>query len=146
MNQIALFEPEALKEIGEWLHAADVDAMEMAWRDRRVCLVRTQAGYAATSELPSASVMPPAANAVKTVAASASMAGVFLDRHPWSAKPLAHAGKRVQKGELICILQIGLLLVGVASPESGVVYRLPVASGTIVGFGTALVDIELDVS
>jgi len=84
----------------------------------------------ATSTVPA---MPPAV---------ASSVGVFLHHHPLRGTPLAPPGTGVQAGQTVGLLQIGALLLPVAAPQAGVVASMLQAHGSLVGYGTALVELH----
>ena len=78
------------------------------------------------------------------VTVNAPAAGVFLHAHPMQSTPLAPVGTRVRAGAPLGLLQIGALLLPVPAPRAAVVAGLRVAHGTLVGYGTPLVDLDSD--
>jgi acetyl-CoA carboxylase biotin carboxyl carrier protein len=67
--------------------------------------------------------------------------GVFRRVHPLQAAPLAQTGQHLAKGDPVGLLQVGALLIHVASPADGIVLDVLAADGAAVGYGTALVRI-----
>ena len=78
------------------------------------------------------------------VTVNAPAAGVFLHAHPMQSTPLAPVGARVRAGAPLGLLQIGALLLPVPASRAAVVVDLRVAHGTLVGYGTPLVDLDAD--
>ena len=70
--------------------------------------------------------------------------GVFLDRHPLHAAPLAPPGTRVAAGDLVALLRVGVLLRPVTAPRDGVIVAALVAHGAAVGFGAPLFTLAED--
>jgi acetyl-CoA carboxylase biotin carboxyl carrier protein len=66
-------------------------------------------------------------------------AGRFLHRHPLSRTAMVAPGTQVTGGDIIGLLQIGVLLIPVAAPCAGQVAGHLVAEGTLVGYGTRLI-------
>jgi acetyl-CoA carboxylase biotin carboxyl carrier protein len=56
--------------------------------------------------------------------------------------PLAPVGAQVRAGAAIGLLQIGALLLPVSAPQAAIVAGLRVAHGTLVGYGTPLIDLD----
>lgn len=75
------------------------------------------------------------------VAVCAGSVGVFLHRHPLHGQALARTGQHLQAGQMIGLLQIGILLLPVTAPQEGTFIRYRVPEGTTVGYGTALADL-----
>src|SRR6185436_1376747 len=65
--------------------------------------------------------------------------GIFLHRHPLHDAPLARRGTRVQSGQAVGLLHIGVLLLPVPAPVAGVVGDALAPHGAMVGFGSDLV-------
>jgi len=135
-----LLSPSACREIAGWLAAADIDAIDIDAPGLQLRMVRGADGYRVDAREGRASG-PGAAAAPIAVAAAAPCAGIFLDRHPAGGDSVAQCGAQVGAGDLVGLLQIGLLLVPVVAPVAGTVGRVWVAPGTLAGYGTSLVDI-----
>jgi acetyl-CoA carboxylase biotin carboxyl carrier protein len=131
------------QQIAGWLAGTDIEFAEISGPDGHVRMLR-ETGYLPQLEDSGQSLSagkPPAACAGKVVA-MASLAGIFLDRHPLRAAPLAQPGARVRQGEVMGLLQLGAVLAPVVAPAGGVVTRVLVPPGNLVGYGTALVEID----
>jgi acetyl-CoA carboxylase biotin carboxyl carrier protein len=134
--------PPDWQQLADWLAEADVDCLELAGPGLRLRLVRGAVGY--RIEQGSAAVATLAAEPVTVAAAVASCAGVFLGAHPAQGSALARRGDRCRAGDLVGLLQVGLLLVPVTAPTAGVVGDSAVTPGTLVGYGRRLVEILVE--
>jgi biotin carboxyl carrier protein len=130
---------EAWTQIAGWLAQADVDCIELAAPGRLLRMVRTARGYQ-LHEAPAPAPGPVAHAAVGVVA---PCAGILLDRHPTGDRRLAQPGERVGAGDLVALLQIGLVLAPVVAPFAGTITSRCVAAGAPVGFGTRLLEITV---
>lgn len=70
--------------------------------------------------------------------AKATIAGRFLQAHPWRTKPFVEIGQRVTADEIVGIVQVGCLYVPVTAPADGVVEAILAESGALVGYGSPL--------
>lgn len=73
---------------------------------------------------------------------SAPSVGVFLHQHPLHEAPLAPPGARADAGQALGLLRIGSLLLPVCAPRAAMVATTLVAHGTLVGYGTPLIELE----
>jgi len=80
--------------------------------------------------LPAAEDHPPVARA--------TIAGRFLQAHPWRTKAFAAVGQRVAAGEIVGIVQVGRLYVPVTAPADGVIDAILAEPGALVGYGSPL--------
>jgi acetyl-CoA carboxylase biotin carboxyl carrier protein len=78
----------------------------------------------------------------KATTVVAECPGVFLTAHPVHSGPLVAPGDRVRPGDIVGLLKIGRLLTPVTAPREGIVTRVAAAPGTLVEFGTRLVEIQ----
>jgi acetyl-CoA carboxylase biotin carboxyl carrier protein len=68
--------------------------------------------------------------------------GILMHRHPMQAALLAPCGSRIRAGQTIALLQIGALLLPIAAPRDGAVTSLLVPDGTLVGYGTEIIELS----
>lgn len=120
---------DVCQQLARWLAAADVDGIEIDAPGLQLRMVRGADGYRVDT------------GDVAAVAALAHCAGIFLDRHPVGADSVARPGARVRAGDLVGLLQIGLVLAPVVTPVAGTVGRALIAPGALAGYGTRLVEI-----
>lgn len=131
--------PHELREIAGWLAATDIALLELrmpggvvrlGWRNGAVKVL-------GDDEAPLA--------AADTFTVTAPSVGVFLTAHPvdrGTAVPLARVGGRVEAGQALGLLQVGVLLLPVVAPRAGIVAALRARTGATVGYGTPLVDLR----
>jgi acetyl-CoA carboxylase biotin carboxyl carrier protein len=137
-----LLSPSKWKQLAQWLAEADVDCLELSEPGLRLRLVRGADGYVVEQE--QALAAPPAAEPKQVTAATAPCAGLFLAAHPAQPSPLAVHGNRVRTGDVVGLLQIGLLLVPVVAPTAGFIGDILVPPGTLVGYGNRIVEIMVE--
>ena len=131
--------PHAWQQIAAWLAAADVDGIEIESGAEMLRMVRGSQGYQlqAPANPTAAAVVAPDAPVVVT----ARVAGVFLAQHPAGGRQFPMQGDRVQAGELLALLQVGLLLTPVLAPITGIRGRCLLADGEQAGYGARLIEI-----
>lgn len=117
---------ELSQQLSTWLDATDITTLELRGPGVELRLLNhsTQSTHATTTTV------------------SAPSVGVFLHTHPLRDAPLAAPGQTVFAGQVIALLQVGTLLTPVIASHDGTVATLRVAHGTVVGYGTALLDIN----
>lgn len=134
------------RQIASWLAATDIEHFEIDEPGLHVRMSRGASGdqwEADPAGNSPASVAPtPFALAATTVVANAPCAGVFLDRHPLRAAPLARPGERVRAGDVIGLLKLGQVLAPVLAPVGGVMVGARCAPGDLVGYGAPLMEIS----
>lgn len=126
----------AWRQIATWLSAADIDCIELQIGTVVLRMVRGGQGY--QLQTVGASVSSPSFSSVRTLTVTAHVAGIFLTRHPVGGGIFPTQGSRVQAGELLALLQIGLLLTPVLAPVNGMLGPCLQVSGTQVGYGARL--------
>jgi acetyl-CoA carboxylase biotin carboxyl carrier protein len=135
---------DSLQQLATSLDDAGIGLLELRGPGVLLRLGRDAASVAAVGERSVA-----ASNTSKGVQSpgmtvNAPSAGVFLHAHPMQSVPLVRVGAHVPAGAPIALLQIGALLLPVLAPRAAVVVGLRVAHGTLVGYGTPLIDLEPD--
>jgi acetyl-CoA carboxylase biotin carboxyl carrier protein len=125
---------EHVQQLSAWLAATDIGLLEL--RGPAVQLrLRNHAGRVEPESLD--------APAIPTrIAVIANSVGVFLRQHPLRNAPLAEPGDAVRAGQVLGLLQIGALLLPVVAPHDGIVTATPIEDGVIVGYGTALFELQ----
>jgi acetyl-CoA carboxylase biotin carboxyl carrier protein len=135
---------DSLQQLSASLDAAGIDLLELRGPGVLLRLGRDAADVAAVRERGVSAPAPSKCTPSCGVTVTAPSAGVFLHAHPMQSTPLALVGAPVPAGAPIGLLQVGALLLPVSAPRSAVVAGLRVAHGTLVGYGTPLVDLDPD--
>ena len=125
--------------IAGWLKAADVDCIELTSGGAALRMVRGGDGY--QLEAGAVRAAAPTGAAASSLAVTADVAGIFLTRHPSGGGKLPGPGDRVQAGEVVGLLQIGLLLAPVLAPVAGRLGKTLLSPGAQAGYGTRLMEI-----
>jgi acetyl-CoA carboxylase biotin carboxyl carrier protein len=130
---------KAWPQIAAWLAEADVDCIELQTGAVVLRMVRGSQGY--QLQTADASASAPSFSPASPLAVTAQVAGIFLTRHPAGGGKFPAQGDHVQAGELLALLQIGLVLTPVLAPVNGTLGRCLQASGTQVGYGARLIEL-----
>ena len=140
-----------LRQITSWLAEVDIEFIEISKPGATVRLTMEQApgSVGADAQAQAVSAVVPgglacAADTAQTQAVSitAKSAGIFLSTHPARSTPLVSAGDHVKPGDVVGLLQIAQLCVPVVASADGMVMRLCVAHGAMVGYGTPLLELS----
>ncbi len=132
---------ETIAQLSAWLAATDIAVLELSGPTGSLRLERSGGAFTATSHAPNAAADPAASPSHATVTAQSP--AIFLHHHPLHATSLVQPGASVAAGQTLGLLQIGALLLPVKAPCAGRVEGLWVAHGTRVGFGAALVELQI---
>jgi acetyl-CoA carboxylase biotin carboxyl carrier protein len=128
---------DRVRQLSDWLSGTDIARLELRGPGESICLQREGGRIVVTQDEPA----PEHADA-PSVAATAASVGVFLHRHPLHATAIAEPGTTVRCGQVVGLLQIGALLLPVASPCDGVVAAMLLEHGTTAGYGERLVELH----
>ena len=142
--------PHELREIAGWMAASNIGFLELRMPGATVRLGRRGDKVAALDDgqrhdEPPVAHRPGATNRSGPLpfdSVTSTSVGVFLHAHPCATAPFARAGARMQAGQTLGLLRIGVLLLPVAAVRAGTVAALRVEDGTTVGYGAALVDLH----
>jgi acetyl-CoA carboxylase biotin carboxyl carrier protein len=129
---------DSVQQLSAWLADTDIAVLELSGPG--VSLRLHQGDASGTIEAQGAAPAMPMRPQSLTVRAPS--VGVFLAAHPLHSSPLASPGARVRAGEPIGLMQIGVLLLPVHAPQDAIVRVVRAASGTPVGFGTPLFELD----
>lgn len=132
---------DQLRDLSTWMAAAGIDELELTGPSVRLRLTRDdpQTTMDQADDPPrDAAPHPGPSSQVVT----ASTVGHFLHRHPLHETALAPVGTQVRAGQVIGLLRAGMLLVPLLAPEDGLIGATLVPHGTIVGFGTGLIELQ----
>lgn len=90
--------------------------------------------------LPDAGPLRAAAWPVQTIVSPGM--GRFTLRHPVATGPYATPGASVAAGDIVALLAVGPVLTAIEAPCAGVIRRVLVDEGAVVGFEDPLFEIE----
>ena len=95
---------------------------------------------------PAASEEQPATDSLDgCVVVKSPIVGVFYAAPAENAEPFVSIGDRVEKGQILCILEAMKLMNEIAAEESGTIEKISVTNGQVVEFGTELFRIRRQV-
>jgi acetyl-CoA carboxylase biotin carboxyl carrier protein len=132
---------DQLRELSAWMAAAGIDELELSGPSLRLQLARDGGETIPDRTRDQQFGEPPRHDQPLSIVAASSV-GVFLDRHPLHESALAPAGTPVRAGQIVGLLQAGTLLVPVLAPRDGRIGATLVPHGTLVGFGTSLIELQ----
>lgn len=126
---------EEVQQLSRWLEATDIDLLELQGPGEHLRLRRNGAHV---------EIVPfdTAGNEPEPSVVAAASVGVFLHGHPLRAEPLVPPGAVVRAGQVVGLLRIGALLLPVTAPQEGILAGMLAEQGTIVGYGTPLVELQ----
>ncbi len=144
-------ETQTLKDLLEIMHEHDLDAIKVKVGDKIYELVRREGGIAATPAAAGSSpgAQPAAAPAASSPAASAAvkkvtapLVGVFYRSASPDAESFVTLGDRIERGQVLCILEAMKLFNEITSDYAGVVTRIIPENGELVSLGQEMFWIE----
>ncbi len=143
-------ETQTLKALLAIMHEHDLDALKITVGGKLFELVRREAGItvpastAAGSGAPAASA-PAAGNPAATSATkkiTAPLVGVFYRSPSPDTEPFVKVGDRVERGQVLCILEAMKLFNEITSDYDGVIARIIPENGELVSLGQEMFWIE----
>jgi acetyl-CoA carboxylase biotin carboxyl carrier protein len=128
---------DRVRQLTDWLSGTDIARLELRGPCESICLQRKGGRIVVAQDEPAAAPVD-----APSVAATAASVGVFLHRHPLRDAAIAETGTTVRHGQVVGLLQIGALLLPVASPCDGVVAAMLLEHGATAGYGERLVELH----
>ena len=133
---------DLVQQLSAWLVDTDIGLLELRGPDRQLQLRLRNDGGSAPIRQEAVAQAKGEQQGTRTWVATSPSVGVFLHRHPMRESALAPVGTRVREGQPLGLLQVGALLLPVCAQQAGTVTGLRVAHGTVVGYGTPLIDLD----
>jgi acetyl-CoA carboxylase biotin carboxyl carrier protein len=132
-----------IEQISAWLAEAGIDQFELSGPDRRLRLGRAgREGEATDDAIAQFDLAEAEIHAQRSFTVNAPTVGILMHRHPMQAALLAPCGSRIRAGQTVALLQIGALLLPIDAPRDGAVTSLLVPHGTLVGYGTEIIELS----
>ena len=142
-------ELEKIASLSQILNDGGLTLLEVEEGNLRIRLEKnsTTVITAAPSTAPAGAVVnpenitSPVAAAPKEAAGKAilsPMVGVFYQAASPTSEPFVAVGKRVAKGDVLCIIEAMKLMNEITAEEAGVISEICVENGEVVEFGTKL--------
>ena len=122
---------ERIARLAALLEGTGIVLLELTGPDEVIRLRRDAVSHEAASNLAAVDDARPVIRAPSV--------GVFRERHPTNDTPLIAPGHTVEPGEVIALIQVGMLLLHVLAPTGCVVTDVLAADGDVVGYGAPLV-------
>jgi acetyl-CoA carboxylase biotin carboxyl carrier protein len=135
-----------IRQLTAWMSEGGIDLLELTTPETSLSLQRDASVHsisrASASLSPGRTRHEPAAQAPGKgppyYEVTAPSPGIYLDRHPLSAKPLVTSGASIEAGQLVGFLQIRCLLLPLRSAQAGRIVSLPQTPGDTLGYGSVV--------
>ena len=137
---------QVIRQLTAWMSEGGVDLLELTTPETSLSLQRD--GLMDPIARPSESFSPVSSRPEPVPHAPLKEApyyevttpspGVYLDRHPFSRKPLVTPGASIEAGQLVGFLQIRSLLLPLRSAQAGRIVSLPQTPGDTLGYGSVV--------
>lgn len=140
-----------LKEIIRLFEESGLSSLEVQEGEERVCLKRETQTRAA---VPAVETPAPAQPAVAPVTAqlredgpdfnrvievTSPVVGVYYEAPEPGGQPFIKVGDRVQRGDVLCLIEVMKQVTEVTAPQNGQVADICVTNGNVVEYGQTLV-------
>ena len=144
-----MFNIDEIKELIALLESSSLAVLEVKEGDSKVHLEKPGnitvnntgvAPVAAPAAAPAAPAAAPAAETGKTV--NAPIVGVFYAAPSPDAEPYVSVGKRVKKGDVVCIIEAMKCMNEIQAEEDGEITAVLANNGELVEYGQPLFSIQ----
>lgn len=141
---------EAIRKLAKLLDETNLTEIEISEDDKAI-RVQRGGGHTVVASAPTVNNIPTAAAAAPAAAAKADdhpgavkspMVGTVYRASEPGAAPFVEAGKKVNKGDTLLIVEAMKVMNPIKAPQSGTVTSVLVQDGQPVEFGEVLVVIE----
>lgn len=132
-----------LRQIVEWVRSANLAQLDLRTDEFSLRLVRpvSAAGVHPNTQPAAQDALLERDPTAPRVAASATLCGRFLSRHPLRDQPEVRVGERFEAGALVGLIAVGELFLPVTAQIGGVMGAFLVDDDQLVGYGTPLVSL-----
>ena len=139
-----MFNIEEIKELMALLENSSLSALEVQQDDVKVRLekpaVTVAAPVAAPAPAPAPVAAPAPADAGKAI--NAPIVGVFYAAPSPDSEPYVSVGKRVKKGDVVCIIEAMKCMNEIQAEEDGEITAVLATNGELVEYGQPLFAIK----
>lgn len=144
-----MFNIDEIKELIALLESSSLAVLEVKEGDSKVHLEKPGnitvnntgvAPVAAPAAVPAAPAAAPAAETGKTI--NAPIVGVFYAAPSPDAEPYVSVGKRVKKGDVVCIIEAMKCMNEIQAEEDGEITAVLANNGELVEYGQPLFSIQ----
>ncbi len=138
-----LSDPALISTLTGWLESSGARELEIGTPDGG--LLRIALDAAADPTQRAGPVPTIQAGSPEGAAITAPMAGLFRDRHPVvpETEPLASEGRALEAGAFAGFVEVGPVLLPVIAPSAGLVGEIHARDGQLIGYGDAVLTMEL---
>ena len=137
-----MFNIDEIKELMALLEDSSLAVLEVEQDDCKVRLKKPAATVAAMAPaaVPAAAPAPAAAESGKTI--NAPIVGVFDAAPSPTADPYVSVGKKVKKGDVVCIIEAMKCMNEIQAEEDGEITAVLATNGELVEYGQPLFSIQ----
>ena len=143
-----------IKKLIELLEESSLEEMEISSSDERILLRRPKLGGASpiqslapmqsAAESEPVAASPPQRSEEKTLGepVTSPIVGTYYEAPSPGSKPFISPGKRVAKGDTLCIIEAMKMMNEIKAPETGTVASIEVQNAQAVEFGQVLLYLD----
>ena len=133
-----MFNIDEIKELMALLEDSSLAVLEVEQDDCKVRLKKPAATVAAVAPAPAPAAAP--AESGKTI--NAPIVGVFYAAPSPTAEPYVSVGKKVKKGDVVCIIEAMKCMNEIQAEEDGEITAVLATNGELVEYGQPLFSIQ----
>lgn len=141
-----MIDPNAIREYASLMKELELTKLEMTESDEKSTLIIERAPAVVqqvqapilTSPVSAQSESAAQAAAADYISVRSPIVGVFYASPAENADPFVALGSKVEKGDVLCIVEAMKLMNEICAEESGVIEKICVTNGQVVEYGTEL--------
>ncbi len=137
-----MFNIEEIKELMALLENSSLSALEVQQDDVKVRLEKPAVTVAAPVAVPAPAPVAAPAPADAGKAINAPIVGVFYAAPSPDSEPYVSVGKRVKKGDVVCIIEAMKCMNEIQAEEDGEITAVLATNGELVEYGQPLFAIK----
>nr|WP_325195353.1 biotin/lipoyl-containing protein [uncultured Oscillibacter sp.] len=129
---------QEIKELISCFENSSLQTMKLSTQEFTIEMSRGAAAAPAVSQAPAAAPIPAAPAREEGDAVKAPLVGTFYAAPAPDQPPFVAVGKRVKKGQTVCLIEAMKMMSEVPAPCDCVIEEILKADGELVAFGEAL--------